>query len=478
MRPQTFLSTLTQAIKSGNAVDWSTLFIAAPALKGDHTKALGPIRSLAEHDALLGGRASYSELRDQLEAFFAAGGKRAYVARVTHNPVKATVNVQDAVPATLVTVTAKNVGEYGSDFDMVTSSVSGSGASSTATWSLKDAGGNTIEELVGATAAQAAAHEWADVVVTQGVGTGTIVAATYSLDSGADGHASAVAADVTAVLPLFTRELGTGVVVAPMLDVTAAGAILEAHAAAYNRVWLSHSADTPTASTIAAQGTAARAANLAKGGIIAGKVRIGALAENPTVLRTIAPEGAVAGNIAKIDEQGSPARAAAGIKNGVLAGVVEPTQTFSDADLDTLHNAGVNVIRVVRGELCLYDFITPATQSGAGSEWLNLGQVRAHAAILAELDKVAELYQFSLLDGSKTLADFHASITAVLMGFHAGGTLYGNTPSEAFTVDVNGVNNADTIAAHELHASVGVKYAETNYWTYIDVTKVPVNGTL
>lgn len=477
MRPQTFLSTKTQQVRSGAPGGWATLFVAGPTLRGDNTKAIGPIRSLAEADALVGGRASYSEVRDQLEAFFTAGGKRAYIARVTNNPVKATGNVLDGSAATLATVTAKTPGEYGNDFDMVTSDVTGSGAASTATWQLKDADGNVLEEFVG-TVAEAVAHEWSDVTLTQGAGTGTIVAATTALASGTDGAASITASDYEDVLPLFTRELGTGIVVAPMLDVTAAGALLEAHAEAYNRVWLSHTTDTGVVGTLEGQGTAARAAGYDHGFILVGKVRIPALAESPTTLRTIAPEGPVAGNIAKVDEQGSPARAAAGIRNGVLAGVVEPTQSFSDADLDRLHNAGLNVIRVVRGELCLYDYITPAPQSGAGSEWLPFGQVRAHAAILAELDKIAELFQFSLLDGSKSLSDFHAAITAALMGYHANKTLYGDTPSEAFSVNVNGVNTPDTIAAHELHASVAVRYSETNYWTHIDVTKVPVNGTL
>lgn len=480
MRPQTFLSTLTQAVASNGGSGWARMFAAAPALKGDHTKVLGPIRSLAEHDTLLGGRASYSELRDQLEAFFAEGGKEAYVARLTHNPVKATINVQDAVPATLVSVTAKSVGAWANGYQMITSAVSGSNAASTATWTLKDASGNTVDALVGATAAQAAAYAWKEVDVVQGAGSGTIVAGTFTLASGADGNASVDTTDLANALPLFTRELGTGIVVAPMLDATAAIPTLEAHAKAYNRAWLVHSTDTPTAATIAAQGTTARAAGNYHGGIIGGKVKLPALATAPTTLRTVSPVGAVAGLIARADELGSPARAAAGIRNGAFRYVVGATQSFSDADLSTLHDSGVNAIRTVRGQLCLYDFITPAVQSGAGSEWQLLGQVRAHAAILAELDEIAEYYQFQLLEGpnASILSEFHASITSMLKGFFDGKTLYGDKESEAFSVNVSGVNNATTMAAKELHAAVAVKYSETNLWTYIDVTKVPLSGTV
>jgi hypothetical protein len=480
VRPQTFLSTLTQAVASNGGSGWGTLFIAAPALKGDHTKALGPIRSLAEHDTLLGGRASYSELRDQLEAFFAEGGKEAYVARLTRSPVKATIGVIDGSAGTVATVNAKSVGAWANGYQMVLTAIAGTGITSTATWTLKDAAGNTVDSIVGATAAAAIAYAWKEVDLVAGAGTGTLVAATSTLASGADGNASVDSTDLTAALPLFVKELGTGIVAAPMLDATAVAGILEAHALAYNRAWLVHSTDTPTAATIAAQGTASRAAGRIHGGILAGKVKLPALATAPTTLRTVSPVGAVAGLIARSDEKGSPARAAAGIVNGAFRYVVEATQSFSDTDLNTLHDAGVNAIRTVRGVLCLYDFITPAAQTGAGSEWLGLGQVRAHAAILAELDEIAEFYQFQLLDGpsSTILSDFHASITSMLMGFHGNKTLYGDRAADAFSVNVNGVNNAATMTARELHAAVAVKYSETNLWTYIDVTKVPISGTV
>ena len=479
MRPQTFLSTVTGITRSNDGPNWATMFIAAPALKGDHTVAHS-VRSLAEHDSIFGGRASYSELRDQLETFFAEGGKQAYVARVVDESadVKATVNVLDGVAGVVATVTANSVGEWGNDLDMVLSVVSGVGAAAIATWTLNDADGQ-LEQIVGKTATEAAAHEWADVVVALGASSVVPVAATYALAGGTDAQAGILTADYEAALPRFTKELGTGLVVAPMLDVTAAGATLEAHAEAFGRAWLSHSTDTATASTIAAQGTAARAAGYDHGMLIAAKIQIPALAESPTTLRTIAPEGAVAGLMSRCDQLGSPARASAGIKNGVLEYASDSTQEFSDADLDTLHNAGVNVIRVVRGLLCLADFVSTAPQSGAGSEWLNFGHVRAHAAITCELDKIAELYQFSLIEGSGGVMDeFHASIMALLMGYHANKTLYGATPGEAFSVNVSGVNTPETIAANELHAAVGVKYSETNFWTYIEVTKVPLLGTV
>lgn len=479
MRPQTFLTTETQQIQSSTASGWATMFIAAPALRGDHTVA-HLVRSLAEHDTIFGGRASYSELRDQLETFFSEGGKRAYVARVVDESadVAATITILDAVPATLATITAKSVGEYANGWTMVTTAVSGTNAASTATWTLSDADG-VLEQIVGKTVTEACAHEWADIDMTIGAGTGTIVAATRTLASGTDGQAGIATADYEAALLRFTLELGTGIVVAPMLDATAGCAILEAHADAFNRVWLSHSTDTSSASTIAAQGTAARSAGYDHGGILSAKVKIPALATDPTSLRTIAPEGAVAGRMALTDELGSPARAAAGTVNGTFRSVVSATQSFSDADLDTLHNAGINVIRLVRGELCLYDYITPAPQSGAGSEWLGLGTRRAHAAVLAALDEIAELYQFSLIDGANTvLSDFHSSISAALMGFHEGNTLYGASPADAFSVNVSGVNTDETIADNELHAAVAVRYSETNIWTYIEVTKVPLTGTV
>ena len=123
MRPQTFLNTLTQMVASNDGPGWGTLFIAAPAQKGLVTKAQ-LVTSLADHDALYGGRFASSELRDQLEAFFAEGGKKAYVLRLSRGGVKATIPVTDGAAATLVTVNAKSVGPWANGYQMITSAVS------------------------------------------------------------------------------------------------------------------------------------------------------------------------------------------------------------------------------------------------------------------------------------------------------------------------------------------------------------------
>lgn len=478
MRPQTFVTTSTESAPPVAGGGWGTLFIAAPALKGETGKA-HRVRSLRDHDRIFGGRAAYSQLRDQLETFFAEGGSDAYVARVTHaSSVKASASILDAAPAEVLKLSAKSVGAWANGFKIVVSNVSGSGLAALADYSLQNADSQELVFLEQVTVAEAAVADLGDFELELGVGTGTVAAATYTLSGGNDAHASITTSEYEDALELFLVQLGTGLVVTPMLDIASAGSILEAHAVAYNRAWLSHSSDVANVATIAGQGVAARAAGRIHGAIIAANIRIPALPENPTVERVIAPEGAVAGRIAKTDALGSPARAAAGTVNGAFSYASSCTQSFTDAELDILHDSGVNVVRDVRGTFCLYDYITPAKQSGLDKSWLNFGHVRAHAAICAACDEIAERFQFSLIDGGASVfGEFSSALNAMLLGFYKSNTLNGASNEDAYRVSLAD-NTPETIAANELYASVRVKYSETNYWTHINITKVPTTGTV
>jgi hypothetical protein len=113
-------------------------------------------------------------------------------------------------------------------------------------------------------------------------------------------------------------------------------------------------------------------------------------------------------------------------------------------------------------------------------QWRELGQVRLIMAIVAQADAIAEAHLFAILDGRRhEIVKFGGELTAMLIPFYEDGSLYGNTPQEAFRVDVGpAVNTEATIAAGELHAVIALRCSHMAELVFVEIVKVETTQAL
>lgn len=290
-----------------------------------------------------------------------------------------------------------------------------------------------------------------------------------------DDHTNAVQADWDTALALFTKDLGPGQVLAPGRTTDPIYEALADHAEATNRVALLDGADTATLATLttAAAGiTDSRRAALFAPWYIAPGVAGGSE-------RTIPPSAVLAGLIARSDANtGNPNQAAAGI-NGQARYVTGVTHSWADSDREDLNDAGVNVGRNIRGAIQNYGFRTLAN-AVTDEAWVQLSKARTHMAIIARGEAIAERYVFAQIDGKGLKAsEYQGELTGMLLGFYNLGALYGDTPEEAFLVDVGSeVNTPERIADGELRAVLAVRTSPFAELVTLEVVAVPTTEAI
>jgi phage tail sheath protein FI len=170
---------------------------------------------------------------------------------------------------------------------------------------------------------------------------------------------------------------------------------------------------------------------------------------------------------------GNPNLAPAG-DNGVASDdVLDVSQTaWTDAQRATLGDAGVNVIRSVGGSIELYGFRTLVSPV-SDANWIQLTNSRLHMAIVAQCQAVGELFVFDQIDGQgRKFAEFAGALTGVLLPYHLSGALYGDSPGDAFDVDVGpAVNTPTTIAAGVLKAVIALTMSPFAEQVRIEIAK-------
>lgn len=291
----------------------------------------------------------------------------------------------------------------------------------------------------------------ADYAATLGTRTGAATAAydaaeVFFAEGGATLYASRMSGTdydtVTEALAVFKKDLGPGQVIAPG-DTTAHAALL-AHASTHNRVAL-----------------------LAGGGsIVIGPV------PGASTNRNVAPDAFAAGLIARSDALRSVNDAPAGDRGYLRAAidVVTPTVSdvtalattargstgaeygaiftagrFTDTERATLDEAGVNPFVVGINGVQLYGF----SALPADTFFTN---ARLRMALTARLNSVAQQFVFRTINDELRGA-FRSVILAELDREYKAGQLYGDTPEDAYDVDVSdAVNTPATIAAGQLLA--------------------------
>jgi hypothetical protein len=294
-----------------------------------------------------------------------------------------------------------------------------------------------------------------------------------------EGGAALVVSPATEVddgLGALVRALGPGQVFVPGAMGTAAHDELMQHAADNNRIALldqdpasmTATALEATAALLSVSPNARYAALFAPAAVIPGVTS----ADTRTVPYSAVEAGIMARNASRF----SPNVPAAGV-NGISRFAIDLTATYTDAERETLNEAGVDIARVIYGQVETYGYRTLAPLD---TGWGNLGNARLNMEIVAKAEAIGERYVFSQIDGRRVkISQFGAELSAMLIPYWEAGSLYGDTAQDAFFVDVGpGINTETTIANGELHAVIGVRMSPFAEYVVIEIVKVATDQPL
>lgn len=424
------------------------------------------IRSLAEYVATFGDRVSYGYLYDALDVFFREGGTLAYVTRVVGpTPVKASANLLDqsgsSVPGDVaLAVTAKDAGAWANTLN-VEVTVSGSSFTIIVTDDT-DGALETSPLLADRTEAVAWAADSGYIDLALGASNEDPRAqGPTSLTSGDDDRSNATDSTWVANLAYATSDYGPGQVSAPGKTTQTVHEGLLAHASNLNRIALLDLADTANESTLITAVDPLRNDDGAKvGAAFAPWAVVPGI--TPGTTRTVPYSAVQAGLIGRLDAQGiSPNVPAAGV-NGVSAYADDLSQdAWTDAEREDLADGGITVARILSEQIRTYDLIT-LVDPLVDDLWLNLYGSRLVMAIKASAELIAERFLFAQVDGKGLkVADLEDELKAVCIPYYAVGSLYGETPEDAFTVSGDFDHDTNTLSATlELATSPGARRVE------------------
>jgi hypothetical protein len=283
----------------------------------------------------------------------------------------------------------------------------------------------------------------------------------------------AAAGDVATALAKFNDQLGPGQVAGPGITVAADQKLIIAHALANNRVAL---IDFAKSATDTALTTAAVALNTEAGAKFAAGFGnwIQFTGSGGTTI-TVPPSAVAAALMARNDRRNSPNVPAAG-QNGEVTGATGLDTEFSGTIGETLNTAGVNVFRNVYGSYELYGYRSLALKASDPNWWM-FNHARLYIGIKALCQRIGEAIVVAEIDGQRRrLAQFEGDLVAELLPLYTAGSLYGDTPEEAFLVDAVSLQaNPDAqLADGIVRANVAVRMSPFAELVLIPITKVAI----
>jgi hypothetical protein len=470
-RPGTEVLIVDGAAPGAARFDTGTAYMVGTAEKGPTDRAV-PIASVRKYEQTFGERDGFTLLYDGVSAFFGEGGGSLYVSRVAADDATAATGVL----GTVFDASASSPGAWGNAVE-----VSLADAASPATGQVvvvKDDGAEV--ERSGVVADADAAVAWSQGsryarLAKTAAGPWALPASgtKVTLSTGADGAAPG-ASDLSAALDRFDYAYGPGQVLAPGL--TSAHAALLDHADRFRRCAL---LDAPDDDDPVGLGQVASALYGVAGARFASLWAPWAIYPGPVVGTTIEVpySGVEAGIIARVDRAGNPNAPAAGA-DGVSRMALGLTQAFTDTDREALNEMGVDMAKLVYGDVRSYGYRTVAGPDDPNWRWF--GNARVVMAIAHEADAAAETYVLKQIDGrGQLLARLNKDLRGICQRYYDRGALYGATPADAYDVDTgSGVNDIESIANGEIHAVVRVKCSPSAEYVEIEIVKVPIAQAL
>jgi len=454
-------------------IDTGTWFVAGFTERGSVSAPI-LVRSIDEVISKTGARQSWSApVYDALETFFREGGFQAYIGRVVGPAPVVASGVLDAAGAVdTLEIDAVSPGAWANTVHVLTTAGSVGG-----TFVITVKEGTVTKEVSPDLADGAAAVAWAadsDYIRLTDLAAGDPVAGQdITLAGGNDDRTNAGNTEFEAALTRFSKDLGPGQVSIPGRTTTQAHTDLLEHAEAKNRFALLDLADTAVVGTLNSAAAAARALSTARyGAAFAPWAEVPGITGGTTRL---VPWSAVqAGLIARSESKGNSPNVAAAGENGQAAYALDLSQeSWTDADRESLNDGGVNVARMLFGGARTYGYRT-LVDPLVNDAWLQITNARLNMLITAQAEVIAERFLFAQLDGKRRkISDFGGELKAMLAVHHEAGALYGDTPDEAYLVDVGPqVNTEQTIANRELKAILAVRMSPFGERVNIEIAKV------
>jgi hypothetical protein len=427
-------------------------------------------------------------LYDSADVFFREGGANLYISRVLGpNPTRGLLALQDTTGGTATTLSALYLGSGSSAINVV---INNTGAAYTIT--LQDGSANVlaVSPSLSNTTPKTDLINWAagTSLVTATTGNAnlpkTIVATPLSAGSSDAGNATLTQWSNALNLG-FPLGLGPGQVMAPGQTNTSLSGIwstLGSHAQANNRVALLDATDGNTAIQAISEVTTAALPQAIQGysGIWAGNLLIPGIVSGTS--RIIPPSPVVAALCARADNQGNPNVAAAGTGFPLqyVSGINTAYGGPLTGDIATLNGNGVNVFSVQLGILQNFGFVSAYGTAASDAIFFQLSHARLRMAIVDRSKVVAQPFQFGEVDGEgHTLAAFTGALQGMLLGFYQTGALYGNTATQAFTVNAGPtVNTPASLLNGNLVAILAVRMSPFAQLVTITINAVPITTNL
>lgn len=257
-------------------------------------------------------------------------------------------------------------------------------------------------------------------------------------------------------LAKLSSDFGPGQVMVPGIATTPARAALLGHANTTGRTVLLDVLENETAASITTILTAIAASPGAKtAGLFPGWPKMPLVGGGT---RNVPGSVIAAGLAARGDAIVGHANHAPAGDQGRGAGFVTDATGISigytDAELDSIHDAGGSVFRSIRGQVQLYGW--ESVSSDVRFDQLNIGRMTMQLGV--GIRAGAEAFLFRPIDGRGQLfAELEGFLRGYLGPLYAANALYGATADDAFDVDVASANTPATIAAGEVRADVAVR---------------------
>lgn len=493
MRPGVNVGTRDTAPPSSIPTDVGTCFMVGVTEAGPSTLTGDDyVQNLTEYEAKFAptGRAYTAGIvtYDSADTFFAEGGNRLFVGRVTGPAATvASVDLMDGSAAVALHVEAKGKGEYGNNLQVVVRTTTQDPNITAGNFRIRvvrksdNAVLDESYDLVDNTAALSWASTNKYIVLKAGVSALDPAAGSFDLASGASDVAGITNVSWQAAFDSLSIALGPGILIVPGQTTGSIYNMAADSALKGLRVAFLDGADTPTAQTLITAAKAIVDSTLKRArfaGLFAPWVYIPGVASS--TVRKIPPSAAVAGVFARNMSAGLSANEPAAGDNGRFRTVIGHTQTYTDVDRQSLNNNGIDVCRDVYGIKKIYGWRTVADPV-TDPRWINLGNSILHRQIVALANLVGESFIFKQIDGQgRLVGQFGAALVGhICMPLYADGSLYGLTSEEAYKVDIGpSVNTDATIANNELHAVMSVKMSPFGEEVDIDIVKYLITESI
>jgi hypothetical protein len=464
---------------AGTSTATGNAFFIGEAEWGPYTPLL--VKSMAAFKESYGERSTINgKLYDAVETFFQLEGAQCYVVRL-QEAAKSTVKAQptgyelsNTAAKKVISVEARYAGTYINEWTLEVVKK----AAESANIILKNAAGEVIEET--GYLASPEKLPWGSLTefntswltfkqLAGYAAEPTVQLETYAAkkmkSSQAGTNPTIAEADAEAGPALFPKTLGPGQLCYPGTSGEPSKEKIHKamgeSALKTNRVALCDIADSATAATLItnkktyANNIAGYMAFFSSSAIIP-DITLG-------TTRTVAASAVAAGLCAQAAKSGNDSAAPAGVQwsgtgQGLSPFVTGFTNTFSNENMVTLAENGINPFAERQGKPVLYDFVSALPRS-TDKIFCQFSASRERMHLVWAGEEIAEGYLFKTIDGrGQLLAAFQGSLMAMLKTQWEAKAIFGITAPEAGIVNVGEpVNTLTTESEGQLNAEIRVR---------------------